>query len=1008
MMTLDADNGVSLMSGASVEEFSTDGTMGGDSDEAVPTEKAVKTYVDRIPNLVSEPTGFPNRTDSTITMGVGAPNRFTIAPVITSFDYYIKGVQYTVSAADSLDISEDQGLHYIYYDGGVLTESLVFDINFLKDKAYVAVTYWDSSSNIHIYLGDERHGLVMDWATHAYLHRTRGTVWSSGLPLTDIVADGTGNLNIDAQLGYSQGVIYDEDIQLTIPEMAAPANVRVFYQYGSTGTWRIKTANDFPVLEGGSTPDYAGTRLAYNEFTGGAWTLTEVVDDGYVLMHFFATNDLTQGVIAVVGQNEYTTLGDAHDAAKVELDSLILTDLPFVEFTAIATTINKTSDSFTNTPQSAIVSTDTGSDYVDWRGVQGQSRGSVAVSDHGNLTGLGNDDHIQYSLVAGSRPFIAPVSGVDPTIGSHLATKDYVDGQIAGSVSHNSTTGIQGGDPGQNEFYHIDAEFFNIASADSTGLTIAGDVRCDDLYTTGDTIHVGSGEIKSSNGNISLYYNGIRVFETFASGPNNTGGINLYSDTESTLVRLLVDDDTDGFTIYTAADGGVTRIDGENSSSTYTRMAEFNPDGAVDLYHSGVKVVQTHRIAGTNAGIDLLDDSGNTHGAIRSNSATGNFLFANTINGGEIRLLADNTGGSQVSLAFFDPDEGVELYHTNTKVLQTIDITSQWGIEIGDLASSGATAAKTQFYQGGSTLFIKNNYHNGTIQIQGEDSGGTTTTLLQLKDQNSNMYHDNLIALQMQAGGFVARSTDGSNSLSFLAGNDGSGTIRNLKDDGYIMLQVDSSNPSLGLIQTVLRGDANGSTKIYHAGSQVFETDTTGVIITGSIQLLSGTSVDEISTDTTLAGNSDDAIPTQKAVKTYVDSFVAQETTNGIEPVLQGDSTAEISFDVAQVDENYSVVGNLVNELDNAPSIYGHIIRNKTKDGFTVLFSGPMDSANYKFDWITSRSEFESSSSSSSSSSRSSSSSSSSSSSAAIPVGARATDDDDIRVTDDDEIRIID
>jgi len=39
-------NGILLTSGASVSEFSIDGTMAGDSDNAVPTEKAVKTYTD--------------------------------------------------------------------------------------------------------------------------------------------------------------------------------------------------------------------------------------------------------------------------------------------------------------------------------------------------------------------------------------------------------------------------------------------------------------------------------------------------------------------------------------------------------------------------------------------------------------------------------------------------------------------------------------------------------------------------------------------------------------------------------------------------------------------------------------------------------------------------------------------------------------------------------------------------------------------------------------------------
>lgn len=42
----DFEGTVTLLNGTSVNEFSTDGTLAGDSDDAVPTEKAVKTYVD--------------------------------------------------------------------------------------------------------------------------------------------------------------------------------------------------------------------------------------------------------------------------------------------------------------------------------------------------------------------------------------------------------------------------------------------------------------------------------------------------------------------------------------------------------------------------------------------------------------------------------------------------------------------------------------------------------------------------------------------------------------------------------------------------------------------------------------------------------------------------------------------------------------------------------------------------------------------------------------------------
>ena len=44
-----------------------------------------------------------------------------------------------------------------------------------------------------------------------------------------------------------------------------------------------------------------------------------------------------------------------------------------------------------------------------------------------------------------------------------------------------------------------------ILTTDSTtGITVLGDIHCDDLFTSGDTIHVGSSQIKSTAGNIEL------------------------------------------------------------------------------------------------------------------------------------------------------------------------------------------------------------------------------------------------------------------------------------------------------------------------------------------------------------------------------------------------------------------------------------------------------------------------------------------------------------------------
>ena len=61
-----------------------------------------------------------------------------------------------------------------------------------------------------------------------------------------------------------------------------------------------------------------------------------------------------------------------------------------------------------------------------------------------------------------------------------------------------------------------------------------------------------------------------------------------------------------------------------------------------------------------------------------------------------------------------------------------------------------------------------------------------------------------------------------------------------------------------------------------------------------TLELTTGTTVDEISTDGTLVGDSDDAVPTEQAVKTYVDAQIsATDEHNELIGLQGGDSTAD-------------------------------------------------------------------------------------------------------------------
>ncbi len=59
--------------------------------------------------------------------------------------------------------------------------------------------------------------------------------------------------------------------------------------------------------------------------------------------------------------------------------------------------------------------------------------GIGASADHGTLAGLGDDDHTQYTLANGTRAFTGTVGGVTPVANADLTTKLYTDTLVAAS-----------------------------------------------------------------------------------------------------------------------------------------------------------------------------------------------------------------------------------------------------------------------------------------------------------------------------------------------------------------------------------------------------------------------------------------------------------------------------------------------------------------------------------------------------------------------------------------------
>ncbi len=384
----------------------------------------------KLSEVTDNKTGFVNRTDSTLSF-TDATRTFTIAPAVTSFEFYSNGIQYTKTSAQTVTITDTEGQWFIYFNSsGVLTATQTFTPLIITEYAFASVIYWDATNNSAILIGDERHGCIMDSQTHLYLHNTHGSAIDSpmGLAITNIVADGSGSLATHAQVGVSGGGLWDEDIEHVIATLTAPASLPVFYLTGA-GLWRRKTATAYPILYG-----ITGTRANYNLLTTGTWTVEEVTSNQYTLSHVFATNDPNQPVIVIAGQDDYSTLTLARENALVELQNLYMIGLPTQEFVALATLIIQTNNGYTNVPKCRIRTTDAGDAYVDWRNTRVGGGGNAATVGWGNITGtlasqidlqaalnakensLGNpasDGQVLSSTVAGVRSWMTVSGGID-------------------------------------------------------------------------------------------------------------------------------------------------------------------------------------------------------------------------------------------------------------------------------------------------------------------------------------------------------------------------------------------------------------------------------------------------------------------------------------------------------------------------------------------------------------------------------------------------------------------
>jgi len=183
----------------------------------------------------------------------------------------------------------------------------------------------------------------------------------------------------------------------------------------------------------------------------------------------------------------------------------------------------------------------------------------------------------------------------------------------------------------------------------------------------------------------------------------------------------------------------------------------------------------------------------------------------------------------------------------------------------------------------------------------------TGVDLLPIVDTNNTETKKITIALLMASPGpigiinpnpgeFTTLSVPSGVTVSNFSSNTALGTSNTaLPTQNAVKTYVDTAISGLSP-NKILQGDSSveviDSTAAPASVTITIDASVQGTFDSDGLTLASGTSVNEFSTDGTLAGDSDDAVPTEKAVKTYVDNQTGTSVHNSLTGLQGGDSTS--------------------------------------------------------------------------------------------------------------------
>jgi len=261
---------------------------------------------------------------------------FTLTPNSTQYTYFVQGIKYTKTAAESIAITDTTGMHFIVYNGAALELATSAQwVQYLEDKTkcLVAAVYWNAAVQKSIMKSAEPHTYAINGPDHLWKHTTIGTRYAGGLGL----AVAANNWQLDVE----EGTILDEDVEITIQDDTGvifgqnltPLESLKLYRTGSAA-WLYENATPSNIVSLG-----VNNKVLRNVNTAGTWTTAEINVNQYTAYWCLATDDWDNPVVMVMGQGDSGTLVAAragNDYADMDFEGL-----PTAEFRLLGRVIVK-------------------------------------------------------------------------------------------------------------------------------------------------------------------------------------------------------------------------------------------------------------------------------------------------------------------------------------------------------------------------------------------------------------------------------------------------------------------------------------------------------------------------------------------------------------------------------------------------------------------------------------------------------------------------------------------